>query len=239
MTQSAAKSDKSPLTHESVIAAAVRLADEHGLEALSMRRLARTLGVQAMSLYHHVAGREALLDGMVDAVFAEIDLPEAGAPWKAAMRERARSARGALLRHPWAVALMDSRSEPGPATLRHHDAVLGCLRRGGFSVAGAAHAFSLLDAYIYGFVLQEVALPFQTAEETEEMADAMLELMGSTYPHLTEMLVGHVMRSDYAYAKEFELGLELILEGLDRSVLGREGQGHGSPGRSGASEGKR
>lgn len=209
--------ERAPLTRASIIEAGVRLADEGGLEAVSMRRLAEGLGVQAMSLYHHLAGREALLDGMVDAVFEEIEPPAPGAPWRAAMRERARSARAALLRHPWAVALMDSRSAPGPNTLRHHDAVLGCLRRGGFTVAGAAHAFSLLDSYIYGFVLQELAVPFQTADETNEMAREMQELMGQEYPHLTEMLLEHVSKPAYTYADEFERGLELILDGLSRS----------------------
>jgi AcrR family transcriptional regulator len=153
-----------------VLRAAVALADESGIESLTMRKLGEALGVEAMSLYYHVASKEALLDGMVDLVFSEIDLPTAGADWKSAMRRRAISARGVLSRHPWAIGLMDSRSTPGPATLQHHDAVIGCLRGAGFPVALPAHAFAVLDSYIYGFTLQETSLPFDSPEETAEVA---------------------------------------------------------------------
>ena len=139
-----------------------------------MRKLGEALGVEAMSLYNHVANKDELLDGMVDLVFSEIDLPSDGADWKTAMRERAVSARQALSRHPWAIGLMESRTSPGPATLRHHDAVIGSLREAGFSIAMAAHAFSALDSYIYGFALQEASLPFNTAEETAEVAQTIL-----------------------------------------------------------------
>ena len=148
-----------PLSRERVLRAAVAFADEHGIASLSMRKLGEVLGVEAMSLYNHVANKDQLLDGMVDLVFAEIDLPEGGADWKTAMRERAESARQALRRHPWAIALMSTRTSPGPATLRHHDAVIGSLRAAGFSIQLAAHAFSALDSYIYGFALQEATLP--------------------------------------------------------------------------------
>ena len=127
-----------------------------------MRKLAQELGVEAMSLYHHVANKDDILDGIVDVVFSEIDLPTNDIDWRAAMRQRAISARQALRRHPWATGLMESRSTPGPATLRHHDAVLGILRNAGFSIELAAHAFSVLDSYVYGFALQESSLPFQT-----------------------------------------------------------------------------
>jgi AcrR family transcriptional regulator len=150
---------RTPLTSERVLQAAVALADREGVGSLSMRRLARELGVEAMSLYHHVPGKQALLDGMVDLVFGEIELPAADGDWKAAMRRRAVSAREVLARHPWAIALMESRHTPGPANLRHHDAVLGCPRQAGFPVALTAHAYSILDAYIYGFALQEASLP--------------------------------------------------------------------------------
>lgn len=136
-----------------------------------------------MSLYNHVAGRDDLLDGMVDAVFAEIALPTPSTEWKAAMRDRAASSRTVLGRHPWAAGLLDSRSSPRPATLRHHDAVLGALRAGGFSVAMAAHAFSVLDSYVYGFVLQETALPFANRAEMDEVAgDILRDLPADTYP---------------------------------------------------------
>jgi len=208
---------RTPLSRERVFGAAVGIADRHGLGALTMRRLAETLGVEAMSLYHHVANKEAILDGMVDLVFSEIELPDPRAPWQDAMRARALSARSVLSRHGWAVGLMDSRANPGPATLRHHDAVIGSLRRGGFSIAATARAFSLIDSYIYGFVMQELSLPFKNAEELEQVADTILANLPATeFPNLTEMIVDHTLRPGYAYAKEFEPGLELILDGLDR-----------------------
>src|SRR4029453_11991946 len=164
-----------PLTRQRVLDAAIALADRDGVGSLSMRKLAQALGVEAMSLYHHVANKAAILDGIVDVVFAEIELPSGDVGWKEAMRQRALSAREALRRHPWAIALMESRSTPGPANLRHHDAVIGCLRQAGFSVALTAHAYSILDAYIYGFALQEASLPFDTPEETAELASEMME----------------------------------------------------------------
>ena len=208
---------RSPLTTERVLRAAVALADREGVGSLSMRRLARELGVEAMSLYHHVAGKPALLDGMVDQVFGEIELPAADGDWKAAMRRRAVSAREVLARHPWAIALMESRRTPGPANLRHHDAVLGCLRQAGFPVALTAHAYSILDAYIYGFALQEAGLPFDTPEETAEVAsEIMAAFPADVYPHLTELAVQHVLQPGYDYGDEYAFGLELILDGLER-----------------------
>ncbi|PQM21398.1 TetR family transcriptional regulator [Streptomyces xinghaiensis] len=191
------------------------VADEKGSAALTMRAVAGALGVEAMSLYHHVAGREDLLDGMVDAVFGEIELPERDTDWKSAMRRRAVSARAALRRHPWAVALMDSRTRPGPATLRHHDTVLGTLRAGGFSVPMAAHAFSLIDSYLYGFVIQELSLPFSGPAELDEVAGAILrEMPAGAYPHLTELATEHALKPGYDYADEFTFGLALILDAL-------------------------
>ncbi|MFD0318259.1 TetR/AcrR family transcriptional regulator [Streptomyces flavalbus] len=205
-----------PLSRERVIRTAVAVADEKGsVAALTMRAVAQRLGVEAMSLYHHVAGREEILDGMVDAVFAEIDLPPHDGDWKSAMRHRAESARAALRRHPWAVGLMDSRAQPGPATLRHHDAVLGSLRGSGFSVPMAAHAFSLIDSYLYGFVLQELSLPFTGEAELHDVADAMLRAMPpDTYPHLAELATEHALKPGYDYADEFAFGLALILDAL-------------------------
>jgi AcrR family transcriptional regulator len=210
---------RAPLTRQRVLEAAVALADEGGIESLTMRKLGQALGVEAMSLYHHVANKEALLDGMVDLVFGEIDLPADEAGWKAAMRRRAVSAREALRRHPWAIGLMESRSTPGPANLRHHDAVIGCLRRAGFSVALTAHAYSLLDSYVYGFALQEASLPFDTPEETVEVAQAMMaDFPADAYPHLTELAVEHVLRPGYDYGDEFAYGLDLVLDGLERAA---------------------
>ncbi|KUO14327.1 TetR/AcrR family transcriptional regulator [Streptomyces dysideae] len=208
-------SARTPLSRERVIRTAVAVADEKGSAALTMRAIAEPLGVEAMSLYHHVAGREDILDGMVDAVFGEIDLPPRGTDWKTAMRHRAVSARAVLRRHPWAVGLMDSRSQPGPATLCHHDAVIGVLRAGGFSVPMAAHAVSLIDSYLYGFVLQELSLPFRGAAELDEVAGAILrEMPTDAYPHLTELATEHVLRPGYDYADEFTFGLTLILDAL-------------------------
>ncbi|MEU3572574.1 TetR/AcrR family transcriptional regulator [Kitasatospora sp. NPDC036755] len=206
---------RTPLSRERVIRAAVELADEKGSAALTMRAIAQPLGVEAMSLYHHVAGREDILDGMVDAVFGEIELPPLGTDWKSSMHRRAVSARAALLRHPWAIGLMDSRVRPGPATLRHHDAVLGALRTGGFSVPMTAHAVSLIDSYLYGFVLQEVALPFKGGAESAEVAGAILDGMpADAYPHLAELATEHVLKPGYDYADEFAFGLALVLDAL-------------------------
>jgi AcrR family transcriptional regulator len=209
---------RAPLSRERVLHAAVALADRGGIGSLSMRKLAQELGVEAMSLYHHVAGKDAILDGIVDVVFGEIELSAGEVDWKEAMRRRAVSAREALRRHPWATALMESRSTPGPANLRHHDAVLGILRKAGFSVELAAHAYSLLDAYIYGFALQETNLPFSTPEETAQVAQSiMAEFPADQYPHLTEIALEHVLRPGYDYGNEYRFGLELILDGLDRA----------------------
>ena len=215
---------RTPLSRQRVLGAAVALADRGGVGSLSMRKLAQELGVEAMSLYHHVDSKDDILDGIVDVVFGEIELPAGEADWKGAMRRRAVSAREALRRHPWATALMESRSTPGPANVRHHDAVLGVLRRAGFSVELAAHAYSLLDAYIYGFALQETSLPFATPEETAEVAQTIMAAFpAGEYPHLAEIALGHVLRPGYDYGNEYAFGLELILDGLDRALRAAAG----------------
>lgn len=197
------------------------LADTKGIDSLTMRKLAQELGVKPMTLYHHMANKEEVLDTMVDVVFSEIDLPPTGADWKPAMRQRAISARAALIRHPWAVSLMESRVTPGPATLAHHDSVIGCLRQTGFSIEMAAHAYSVLDSYIYGFVLQEVSLPFSTTEEAHEVTEEILEQFPATdYPYLVEIAAEYILQPGYEYANEFNFGLELILDGLERSRSG-------------------
>jgi len=209
-----------PLSTEGVLRAAVAIADEYGIGSLTMRKLGETLGVEAMSLYNHVANKEELLDGMVDAVFNEIELPSEDIEWKTAMRNRAISTRQALSRHPWAITLMQSRTSPGSATLRHHNAVLGCLRNAGFTIEMTAHAFSLIDSYIYGFAQQESSLPFEGAEIPAEVIEVFTnQLLPEEYPHLTEFVVEHVLRSGYDYGKEFEFGLDLILDGLELARL--------------------
>jgi AcrR family transcriptional regulator len=212
----AATEPRLPLSRARVLTAAVAFADESGIASLTMRNLGEALGVEAMSLYNHVANKDDLLDGMIDIVFGEIGLPAGGVDWKTAMRQRAVSARAALSRHRWAIGLMESRTSPGPATLRHHDAVIGCLREA-FSVAMTAHAFSVLDSYIYGFALQEATLPFDSGEDTAELAQAILDQMRpDEYPHLTELAVEHVLQPGYDYGNEFEFGIDLILDGLGR-----------------------
>jgi AcrR family transcriptional regulator len=205
------------LTRERVLRAALSLADRGGIESLSMRRLGDKLGVEAMSLYNHVRNKEDLLDGMVDVVFSEIDLPLSEMDWRTAMRKRAISVRRVLLRHPWANGLMESRANPGPATLRHHDAVLGTLRRASFSVEMAAHAYSILDGYIYGFTLTELTLPFRKPGEVAEVAGNILEgFRNGDYPYLAEMAMDRATKPGYNYGDEFEYGLDLILDGIAR-----------------------
>ncbi len=207
---------RQPLSRDRVLAAAIRVADRGGVEAITMRRVARELGVEAMSLYNHVPNKDAMLDGVVDAVFAAIELPEVGcADWREAIRGRACSARSVLARHSWALGLMDSRRNPGSATLRHHDAVLGVLRGAGFSLPMAAHAVSLIDSYVGGFVLQEANLPISTPGDVEEVAgDILANLPVDELPHLTEMIVDHALLPGYDYSSEFGFGLDLILDGL-------------------------
>ncbi|WP_375001551.1 TetR/AcrR family transcriptional regulator C-terminal domain-containing protein [Aeromicrobium sp. CTD01-1L150] len=207
---------RSPLRRERVVVAAVQIADEHGVTGVTMRAVAARLGVEAMSLYHHVSGRDDVLDGMIDTVLAEVDLPASGEPWREAMRARATSTRAALSRHPWAVGLLDSRSTPGPATLRHHDAVLGILREARFSVRGAVRAFSIVDSYLYGYVLQELNLPFSDAEQMDDVARGLLhDQVADTYPHLAEVVSSQTFMSAWDADTEFEAGLTLVLDALE------------------------
>ena len=209
---------REPLTHERVLQAALKLADQGGLGSLSMRKLGHELGVEAMALYYHFANKDEVIDGIVDLVFAEIEVPVAGAPWKTAMRGRAISVRDALLRHRWAIGLMEARAHPGPANLRHHDAVIGNLRSAGFDSAMVAHAYSVLDGYIYGFALTKMNLPFDSSDMVEEMAQTMLEPFPfDEYPSLAAFVSEHVMQPGYDFGDEFEYGLDLILEGIERA----------------------
>jgi AcrR family transcriptional regulator len=231
-----------PLTRDRVLRAAVTLADEQGLPALTMRRLGDVLGVEAMSLYNHVPNKERLLDGMVDVVFAEIALPEPQShpgpqpgQWRAAMLERARSARAVLRRHPWAVGVRETRASPGPATLRHHDRVIGTLRAAGFPVALAAHAFSALDSYVYGFALQEATLPFDTTgASAQQVAELTSSIMAgyspADFPHLTWMAVEHILQPGYVYGDEFDFVLDLVLDGLERALAAQPPPGNPRPG---------
>jgi AcrR family transcriptional regulator len=209
------KDERTPLSRERVLGAAILLADREGLAGLTIRTLAQELGSRPMSLYYYVANKEQILDGIVDLVFAEVHLPVIGNPWRQEMLDRARSMRQALRRHPWAVGLLESRSSPGPATLRHHDATLGTLRTGGFSLPATAHAYALLDSYIYGFALQETALPLSGAESVPEVAAPITEHFGGgEYPWMMEIATGIVLQPGYDFADEFEFGLTLILDAL-------------------------
>jgi AcrR family transcriptional regulator len=210
------------LRRERVLQTAMGRADHGGLEALTMRSLADELGVAPMALYRHIANKDDLIDAMIDTVFSEIGLPAGGAEWKTAMRDRARAVRDALARHRWAIGLMESRRNPGPANLRHHDVVLGKLRAAGFSVEMAAHAYSLLDSYIYGFALTKMNLPFDASGDVADMASSMLEPFPiNEYPNLVEFLSEHVLKPGYDYGDEFGYGLELILDGLENAPRGR------------------
>ena len=190
-----------------------------GIESLSMRKLADELGAGAMSLYHYVPNKEQLLDGMVDIVFGEIELPSTDDDWKTAMRKRALSTREALGRHRWAIGLMEGRTSHGPANLGLHNAVLGCLRAAGFSLEMTVHAYSVQDAYIYGFALQESDMSSENADDFAAEAQRQMDeyqAVLADYPHLVEVVGGYVAKSGYDYATEFLFGLDLILDGLDR-----------------------
>jgi AcrR family transcriptional regulator len=203
------------LSRERVLRAAVGIADAHGLAALTMRSLAAELGTKPMSLYYYIRNKDELLDALVDGVFAEIDLPQVGGEWRAEVRRRSLSARAVLARHPWALTLVETRTSPGPATLRHHDAMLGVLRAGGFSLPMTAHAYAIVDAYVYGFVLQEASLPFDSGDSANAVAESIMAGFASDeYPYMVEFATQHVQRPGYSFGEQFEFGLDLILDAL-------------------------
>ncbi|VXB08137.1 Regulatory protein, tetR family [Microbacterium sp. 8M] len=205
---------RAPLSRERIVAAAMQVADEGGLTAVSMRNVGKALGAEAMSLYHHVSGKDELLDLLADAAFTQIPLLEVGTPWRPAMTARAHAMRAVLKKHPWALTLLESRANPGQAVMRHHDRVLGLLRKDGFTLTLAAHAYSALDAYIYGFVLTELSLPFTPDTGPEAFAEG-LDLPAAEYPHLAEMLEQMVIGHDYRFGDEFDYGLDLLLDQLE------------------------
>ncbi len=207
------------LTRDGIVAAAVDLADAQDLAALSMRSVARRLGVTPMSLYNHVASKEQLLDGMVDAVFAEFYAPAPGADWRSELRRRAVTAREALKRHPWAVGLMDSRRNAGYETLVHHDSVIGCLREAGFSLTLTGHAFAVLDAHLYGFLVQELSMPFQPGQDLADLGNQIVAaLPEGQLPYFREFTLEHALQPGYDFGDEFEVGLDLVLEGLAQQL---------------------
>lgn len=193
----------------------MQLADADDISALTMRSLATALGVKPMAIYHHLANKEEILDGIVDLVFAEIDQPPTDAPWRTGLESRSASVRTVLGRHPWAIGLMESRRSPGPATMGHHDSVIALLRHAGFTHAAIAHAIAVLDAYVYGFVLQEVSLPFEGPDDVSEIAEQILEQMPvAEFPSFAEFARQHVLQPGYDFGDEFEIGLAMVLDGI-------------------------
>ncbi|WP_062464260.1 TetR/AcrR family transcriptional regulator [Demequina soli] len=207
------------LARETVLAAAMELADREGLEALTMRSLADALGTKPMTLYHHVPGKEALLDGMVDIVFAEMEKPPVELEWRDAMRVRCRSAREVLARHPWSVPLLESRHHPGPELLAHHEAVLATLDRAGMPLPLVAHAYAVLDSFVYGFAMQEANLAVQRGQEDAELAGEIASAFDpAAYPMLTRFAMEHAMQPGFNFGDSFDYGLDLLLDGLARAA---------------------
>jgi AcrR family transcriptional regulator len=207
------------LSRERVLEVAVELADQIGIDAMTIRKLADRLGVGAMTIYHHVPSKEDIIDGMVELVFSEIERPHADVDWKSAMRQRCISAREVLNRHPWAAPLMESRTSPGPANLGHHDAVIGSLRRGGLSIQMTAHAYAILDSFIFGFAFEEATLPAGGGEGFAEIAEQIAaHFPTEEYPYLAELTFEHVLKPGYDFGDSFEFGLDLIIDGLDRAA---------------------
>lgn len=212
---------RAPLSRERVLATAIDLADSRGPSDLSMRKIASALGVEAMSLYNHVENKNDLIDGMIDIVFAEIEPPAVKGDWKSELRKRAISTRSALNRHRWAIGEMEGRTNHGPNSMRLHDAVLGCLRNAGFSPAMSVHLYSVQDAYIYGFVLQEIDMAQETPEEFAAEAERQMRDYAEhlpDYPYLVEVVGGHVAEHGYDYEEEFLFGLDLILDGIETKL---------------------
>ncbi|HYN90225.1 MAG TPA: TetR/AcrR family transcriptional regulator C-terminal domain-containing protein [Ardenticatenaceae bacterium] len=205
-----------PLSRERVLRAAINLADESGIESLTMRKLAQVLGVEAMTLYYYVAKKDDILDGIVDLVVSEMELADGGAGWKVAIRKTAISAHEVLVRHPWAASLMMSTTGVSPARLRWMDSLLRCLREAGFSAELTHHAYHALDSHITGFTLWEVSFPFDAAELANIGVAFLRELPGDEYPYLAEHIEQHLTPSSHDDEGEFEFGLDLILDGLER-----------------------
>lgn len=215
----AAPEPRAPLHRGRVLHAAIEIADERGVGAVTMREVASRLGVEAMSLYNHVRNKDEILDGMVDLVVEEIRLPSDEGDWRAAMRHRAVCAHEVFSRHTWASALIDSRESSGPARLRYLDWVLGVLVRAGFSFEAALRGFSVLDSYIYGFGRQQLNQAAGGAP-TEEKAAAILSVIpAEEYPYL-HRVASLAMATGYDAEADFEFGLEIILDGLGRVLAG-------------------
>jgi AcrR family transcriptional regulator len=215
--------ERVPLSRERVLRGALAVADAGGIGSLTIRSLAHELGVKPMSVYHYVANKDDIIDGIVDIVFSEIELPSPGGDLRTEMVRRATSARRVMRCHPWSIPLLQSRTSPGAATLRHHNAVIGTLRGAGFSVEMTAHAFALIDSYVFGFALSEAALPINGPETVPEVAEQMMQQFNAAdYPHLVEFSIEHILKPGYDFGLEFEFGLSVILDGLTRSIPDNE-----------------
>lgn len=217
--RSDARERRPRLSRDRVLRSAMAVADAGGITALTIRSLAAELGVKPMSVYYYVANKDEILDAIVDIVFSEIVLPSPNSDWRGEIRRRALSARAVLRRHPWAIPLLQSRTNPGPATLRHLNATIGTLRSGGFSVRMTAHAYALIDSYVYGFALSESSLPINGPESVTDIAESIMDhAPPEVYPHLTEFSTEHVTKPGYNFGDEFEFGLDLILDGLAKTL---------------------
>jgi AcrR family transcriptional regulator len=210
-------SRRTPLSRERILKAAIKLADKEGIDSISMRKIAGTLKVEAMSLYNHVGNKEDLLDGMVDRVASEIELPVIARDWKQSIRNRANSAHQVLLKHPWASMLMLSRINVGPAMLAYVNATIGCFREAGFTFEMTDHAWNAVDNHIYGFTLQALNFPFEPSEYASAAKEFMPMIPEQEYPHLRGMAM-EIIEGRHHGVQDFEFGLELILDGLERSL---------------------
>lgn len=204
-----------PLSRERILDTALRLADKGGLEALSMRKVAQALGVKAMSLYNHIANKDDMIDGIVDIVVSDIELPRFDLDWKTAMLQRALSAHDVLLKHPWAAMAIMSRINVGPAMLRYVDTTIGCLRKAGFSWEMADHAWNAIDSHIYGFTLQELTFPIEVSEYAETAKSFISYIPPNQYPYMHQLSL-YVIDGSYSGLHDFKFGLNLILDGLEK-----------------------
>jgi AcrR family transcriptional regulator len=208
---------RAPLTRERVLRTALTIADEGGIESLSMRKLGQELGVEAMSLYHHVANKDDIIDGITETVLEEIEDPSWEGDWKAEIRRTAISSHEVFLRHRWACSLMMHRPRVSPARLGWMEALLRTLREAGFSADMTHHAYHALDSHITGFTLWQVNMPFETKAELVDLAEGFLrEIPADEYPYIIEHAEQHLAPSSPDGATEFEFGLDLILDGLER-----------------------
>ncbi|WP_439563611.1 TetR/AcrR family transcriptional regulator [Microcella sp.] len=207
------RAPRNTLDRDRVIAAAITLSDRSGLDSLTIRALATELGVRPMAIYNYVASKDELLDDLVDHVFTEVYLPS-GSDWRAELHRRSASLREALARHRWALPVMETRANPGFATLANHEAVIDVLRGAGFSLTATAHAYAVLDAFVYGFALQESMLT--TAGLTDRAASGAQSMNLTRFPQVAELATLFVDPSVHAFAASFDVGLALVLDGIER-----------------------